>query len=142
MACILLLVRDAENRHTVEQAIQSLSAHTIEEAPDGATAIQMVEKGGIDLVLADTETDAFDGFEICRRLRLKDKTAAIPVVILATAQSPVELRLRGLDLGVADFIVLPIEPLELLARLGSALRSKALADEVRRHNIELAGKVL
>jgi len=45
-------------------------------------------------------------------------------------------------MGAADFIVQPIEPLELLARLGSILRSKALADEVRRHNIELAGKVV
>jgi signal transduction histidine kinase/ActR/RegA family two-component response regulator len=141
MSCILLLVREAENRNSVRQAIQSLSTHTVIEAPDGVTAITMVEKGGVDLILADTEND-HDGFEICRRLRGKEKTATIPVVILATAQSPVEHRLRGLDLGVADFIVQPLEPLELLARLGSVLRSKALFDEVRRHNIELAGKVL
>jgi signal transduction histidine kinase/ActR/RegA family two-component response regulator len=142
MACILLLVKDDENRQAVKQAIQSLSSHKIVDAPDGLSAIQMVEKGGIDLILADTETDRIDGFEICRRLRTKEKTATIPVAILATAQNPVEHRLRGLDLGVADFIVQPIEPLELLARVGSVLRSKALADEVRRHNIELAGKVL
>jgi signal transduction histidine kinase/ActR/RegA family two-component response regulator len=142
MACILLLVKEAENRSAVRQAIQSLSAHTVIDAPDGATAIRMVEGGGVDLILADTENNSIDGFEICRRLRSKEKTATIPVVILATAQSPVEHRLRGLDLGIADFIVQPLEPLELLARLGSVLRSKALFDEVRRHNIELAGKVL
>jgi signal transduction histidine kinase/ActR/RegA family two-component response regulator len=142
MACILLLVKEAENRSAVRQAIQSLSAHTVIDAPDGATAIRMVEGGGVDLILADTENDDIDGFEICRRLRSKEKPATIPVVILATAQSPVEHRLRGLDLGIADFIVQPLEPLELLARLGSVLRSKALFDEVRRHNIELAGKVL
>lgn len=142
MACILLLVRETENRNAVRQAIQSLSNHAVVEALDGETSIRMVEKGGVDLILADSENDKVDGFEICRLLRSKEKTATIPVVILATVQSPVEHRLRGLDLGVADFIVQPIEPLELLARLGSVLRSKALFDEVRRHNIELAGKVL
>ena len=142
MACILVVVDDSENRAAVRDAIKSLSTHKIVEASDGVAALRLVEKGGVDLVLARTHGHGVDGFELCRRVRANDKTAAVPVVLLATAQSPVENRLRGLDMGAADFIVQPVEPLELLARLGSVLRSKALADEVRRHNIELAGKVV
>jgi len=81
----------------------------------------------VDLVLVRTHGQGLDGFELCRRVRANEKTAAVPVVLLATAQSPVENRLRALDMGAADFIVQPIEPLELLARLGSVLRSKTLA---------------
>jgi signal transduction histidine kinase/ActR/RegA family two-component response regulator len=142
MACILVVIDDKENRVAVQDAIRSLSSHKLVEAPDGVVALRLVEEGGVDLVLARTSIQGMDGFELCRRVRANDKTAAVPVVLLATAQSPVENRLRGLDLGAADFIVQPIEPLELLARLGSVLHSKALADEVRRHNIELAGKVV
>jgi signal transduction histidine kinase len=142
MACILVVIEEDENRAAVEHAIKSLSTHKIVEASDGDIALGLVEEGSVDLVLACTEIRGMDGFELCRRLRANEKTTAVPVVLLATAQNPVEQRLRGLDLGVADFIVQPIEPLELLARLGSVLRSQALADEVRRHNIELAGKVL
>jgi signal transduction histidine kinase/ActR/RegA family two-component response regulator len=142
MACILVVIDDSENRAAVEEALRSLSSHKLVQAPDGAGALRLVEEGGVDLVLARTDIHGIDGFELCRRLRADEKTAAVPVVLLATAQSPVENRLRGLDMGAADFIVQPIEPLELLARLGSVLRSKALADEVRRHNIELAGKVV
>jgi signal transduction histidine kinase/ActR/RegA family two-component response regulator len=142
MACILVVVDDSENRAAVLDALRSLGTHKLVEAPDGAAALRLIDEGGVDLVLARTNTQGIDGFELCRRVRADDKTAAVPVVLLATAQSPVENRLRGLDLGAADFIVQPIEPLELLARVGSVLRSKALADEVRRHNIELAGKVV
>ena len=142
MACILVVVDDSENRAAVRDAIKSLSTHKLVEESDGVAALDLAEKGGVDLVLARTDIQGIDGFELCRRIHSNDKTAAIPVVLLATAQNPVENRLRGLDLGAADFIVQPIEPLELLARVGSVLRSKALADEVRRHNIELAGKVV
>ena len=142
MACILVVIDDSENRAAVKDAVKSLSTHKLVEAPDGGAALRLLEKGGVDLVLARTHGKGMDSFELCRRLRANDKTATVPVVLLATALSPVENRLRGLDMGAADFIVQPIEPLELLARLGSVLRSKALADEVRRHNIELAGKVV
>jgi signal transduction histidine kinase/ActR/RegA family two-component response regulator len=142
MACILVVVDDSANRAAVLDALGSIGTHKLVEAPDGAAALRLIEAGGVDLVLARTRTQGMDGFELCRRVRANDKTATIPVVLLATAQSPVENRLRGLDMGAADFIVQPIEPLELLARVGSVLRSKALADEVRRHNIELAGKVV
>jgi signal transduction histidine kinase/DNA-binding response OmpR family regulator len=142
MACILVVIQEAENRTAVEHAIRSLSTHKIIEASDGEAALRVLERGSVDLVLACTEINGMDGFELCRRLRTQEKLSAVPIVLLATAQNPVEHRLRGLDLGVADFIVQPLEPLELLARLGSVLRSQALADEVRRHNIELAGKVV
>jgi signal transduction histidine kinase/ActR/RegA family two-component response regulator len=142
MACILLLVDEVENRAAIERAIKSSSVHEVVEASEWAAALQLVEQGGVDLVLASTDSKGMDPFELCRHLRSHDKMATVPVVILATAQTSVEYRLRGLDVGVADFIVQPIEPIELLTRLGSVLRSKALAEEVRRHNIELAGKVL
>lgn len=142
MACILVVIDDSENRAAIQNALRSLSTHKLVETRDGATALRLVEEGGVDLVLVRTHGQGLDGFELCRRVRANEKTAAVPVVLLATAQSPVENRLRALDMGAADFIVQPIEPLELLARLGSVLRSKTLADEVRRHNTELAGKVV
>ena len=110
MACILVVVDDSENRAAVRDAIKSLSTHKIVEASDGVAALRLVEKGGVDLVLARTHGHGVDGFELCRRVRANDKTAAVPVVLLATAQSPVENRLRGLDMGAADFIVQPVEP--------------------------------
>jgi signal transduction histidine kinase/DNA-binding response OmpR family regulator len=142
MARVLLVIADGGTRAAVKQAIRSLSTHQVFEARDGASALARVASGSVDLVLAHTALDGLDGFELCRRVRGDSDPAAPPVLLLAPAQDQVESRMRGLELGAADFIVQPFEPLELLARLGSVLRSRALADEVRRHNVELARKVL
>jgi signal transduction histidine kinase len=145
MARILLLGSDDETRAEVCRALRQLSDHQVIELSDAAAALARLaakdSRDQIDLVLLDGHLPGLDGFELCRRIRASETTAHLPVVFL-TGHSQVEMRLRALELGVTDFIVRPIENLELMARLGSVLRSKALADEVRRHNSELAGKVV
>ncbi|HXU81452.1 MAG TPA: response regulator, partial [Polyangia bacterium] len=124
-------------------AICELSSHEVVECSEGRTALALVAKGDFDLVLLDVQLeDGLDGLEVCRRLRGDELTQNVPVVFLTATRQDIQSRLRGLELGAADFIVQPIDRLELLARIGSVLRSKALADEVRRHNFELAGKVV
>jgi signal transduction histidine kinase/DNA-binding response OmpR family regulator len=149
MARILLVGIEDEDRCAVGDAICELSKHEVVECADGATALALVLEGDFDLVLLDVQleqeskrTERLDGFEVCRRLRSDERTQNVPVVFLTATKQEIQHRLRGLELGAADFIVQPIDRLELLARIGSVLRSKALADEVRRHNFELAGKVV
>jgi signal transduction histidine kinase len=145
MARILLAGSEDEDRSTVGDAICELSKHEVVECSDGQTALALAAEGDFDLVLLDAKLPGkkhLDGFEVCRRLRSDERTQNVPVVFLTATRQDVQSRLRGLELGAADFIVQPIDQLELLARIGSVLRSKTLADEVRRHNFELAGKVV
>jgi signal transduction histidine kinase/DNA-binding response OmpR family regulator len=144
MARILLVGKDDDNRASVRTAIQQLSAHEVIEAASGSAALQRLEREAYDLVLLDVELPErdLDGFEVCRRVRGRERTENVPIVFLTATHHQVESRLRGLELGAADFIVQPVDNLELLARIGSVLRSKALGDEVRRHNYELASKVV
>src|SRR4051812_11580052 len=144
MARILLVGSDDETRACVRGSIEHLSTHQVLEVPSGAAALERMGAEILDLVLLDVELpDAdMDGFELCRRVRGRERTENVPVVFLTGAHHQVESRLRGLELGAADFIVRPVDHLELLARIGSVLRSKALGDEVRRHNHELASKVV
>jgi len=57
------------------------------EAPDGAAALRLIEEGGVDLVLARTHTPEWTDSSCAGGFRAHDKTAAVPVVLLATAQS-------------------------------------------------------
>jgi signal transduction histidine kinase len=144
MARILLLGSPDETRADARRAIRQLSDHDLIEVCDGAAALARIardHRGPLDLVLLDVDLPGVDGFDLCRRIRADERTEHLPVVFL-TSQAQVELRLRALELGVTDVLVRPVDGLELLARLGSVLRSKALADEVRRHNTELASKVV
>jgi signal transduction histidine kinase len=147
MARILLVGIEDEDRCALGDAICQLSKHEVVECADGTTALQLVQEGDFDLVLLDVQLAQgpkarLDGFEVCRRLRSDERTQNVQVVFLTATKQEIQDRLRGLELGAADFIVQPIDRLELLARIGSVLRSKALADEVRRHNHELASKVV
>jgi signal transduction histidine kinase len=142
MARILLVGPDDHHRLAVGDAIGQLSRHEVVVCANGAEALCRALAGDFDLVLLEVRLEGMDGFEVCRRLRADERTQNVPVVFLTATRQAVQNRLRGLELGAADFIVHPIDKLELLARIGSVLRSKALADEVRRHNFELASKVL
>jgi signal transduction histidine kinase len=142
MARILLVGKDDASRASVASAVRQLSAHEVVEASDGLRAFQMLGREAFDLLLLDVDLPALDGFELCRRVRGQEGIENVSVVFLTATHPEVESRLRGLELGAADFIVQPVDSLELLARIGSVLRSKALGDEVRRHNYELASKVV
>src|SRR5205814_9152934 len=126
-ARILLVGSEDEDRSTVGDAICELSKHEVVECSDGRTALALVAEGEFDLVLLDVPLDqgpsALDGFEVCRRLRGDERTEAVPAVFLTASRQDIQSRLRGLELGAADFIVQPIDRLELLARIGSVLRS-------------------
>lgn len=141
MARILLVDDDADSRFAVKEAIRLHGHHEVEESADGVSTLERLGHEEFDLVLLDVQMPGIDGFEVCRRIRADPRARRVPVVFLTATQYQVESRLRGLDLGAADFIVQPINNLELLARIGSVLRSKAVADEVQRHNFELVGKV-
>ncbi len=142
MARILFVAGEGPARSETALALRRLTSHEISEAANGAAALEAVGRKPFDLVLLDVVLTGIDGFEVCRRIRNEPRTADVLVVFVTAAHGHVENRLRGLDLGAADFIVEPIDQLELVARIGSVLRSKSLADEVRRHNIELGEKVV
>ncbi len=91
-----------------------LNARTVREA--GA---QLVQSDPIDLILLDVMLPDGDGYSFCRQLR--DTGHYMPVIML-TARSAAEDRVRGLDSGADDYMPKPFELPELLARVRSALR--------------------
>ncbi|MFK3937755.1 response regulator transcription factor [Alkalihalobacillus sp. NPDC078783] len=87
-------------------------------ASDGYEALHLLETESIDLVILDIMMEGMDGFELCKRIRA---TSSIPVVML-TAKSSEEDRIRGLKLGADDYVVKPFSPRELMARVEAVLR--------------------
>jgi signal transduction histidine kinase len=142
MARILLVAEDGEQQSSVMAAMRAQSLHEVVMISQGAQALRELVRTPCDLVMVQTDLPDLSGFEICRRIQADERMGNLPVMLLAQSDSQAENRQRGLDSGAADFIVQPIDSLELMARIGSTLRSKGLADEVRRHNHELAEKVV
>ena len=74
-----------------------------------------------DLLLLDWMLPGLSGIELCRRIRLRDETELLPVIML-TARSEESERVRGLSTGADDFIVKPFSVPELMARVKAILR--------------------
>lgn len=74
-----------------------------------------------DLILLDLMLPDMDGFEVCKRIKSKPETEAIPIIML-TARVDIEDKVKGLDYGADDYITKPFEGRELLARIGAVLR--------------------
>src|SRR5262245_21125676 len=84
-----------------------------ESAHDGHTGLLLALDGRFDLVILDAMLPVLDGFELLRRLR---KESAIPVIML-TARTAQQDRVKGLDSGADDYLPKPFGPEELAARV-------------------------
>src|SRR4029077_4713460 len=82
-----------------------------------------------DIVLLDFVAPRGHGFDICRRLKEQASTRFVPVVIV-TAQSERDDRLKGIMAGADDFLAKPFDPLELHARIQSLVRLKRYTDDL------------
>lgn len=116
----ILIVDDEKNiveliRINLEaNGFETISAYTGLEALEKANSIP-------DLVLLDIMLPDIDGFEVCRRIRLNQKTKDIPIIML-TAKSEESDKVIGLGLGADDYITKPFGVRELEARIKTVLR--------------------
>ncbi|PFG41628.1 DNA-binding response OmpR family regulator [Isoptericola jiangsuensis] len=113
----LLVVED--NEHVAGALVSVLGKHGYEviRAADGASALDALNQR-TDLVLLDLALPDMDGFEVCRRIRLVSDTP----IIMVTARTQLEARVRGLELGADDYVTKPYDIREVLARIDAVLR--------------------
>jgi response regulator RpfG family c-di-GMP phosphodiesterase len=129
---IVLLVDDDPLTLThFQAALSSEASLRVLTAVNGVEGLQLARKIQPDLIISDYRMPEMDGFEFCRQIRSDPDLASCMFVVLSGFSDTV-LKVRGLDIGVDDYLTKPIEVPELLARVRAALRIKALQDELRR----------
>jgi len=90
-------------------------------AHDGKDGIRMAELTQPDLILLDVTMPEMDGFEACQALKNHEKTQDIPVIFM-TARTDIVDKLKGFELGAADYITKPLQLEEVLARVTTHLK--------------------
>ncbi|MDT4906048.1 MAG: two-component system, cell cycle response regulator, partial [Pseudonocardiales bacterium] len=106
------------------------------EAVDGLTALEECRQEPPDVILLDIEMPGLDGYQVLSELKRDPGLENIPVVFL-TSRSGTEDVVAGLRGGAHDYLKKPFEPIELLARVGSAIHVKKLQDQLQQRNAEL-----
>ncbi len=138
-ADILVVDDHAETRELLDAHLAN-AGYRVLTAKSGPEALDAVAAHPPDLILLDVMMPGMDGYEVCRRLKSDERTAFIPIIIL-TALHDFELRLQGIELGADEFLSKPFNHPELLTRVRSLLRVKALHDQVAASNRRLEEKV-
>ena len=125
-----LVVRAVVRRHLQEQG------YAVLEAEDGRAALRCCRAEQPDVVLLDVEMPGLDGHQVLEALKADPDLSMIPVVFL-TGRTSTDDVVAGLALGAHDYLKKPFEVAELIARVSSAVRLKAVQDELRSRNLEL-----
>src|SRR5437762_1926392 len=102
----VLIVDDSIPLHKLVKTHLEPDSIAVQSAYDGESAIAKAVSLHPDLILLDVDMPQLDGFEVCRRLKANPQTANIPLIFL-TASTVIADRVKGLDLGAADYMAKP-----------------------------------
>lgn len=130
MPRLLLVEDDATLAEALARALRGLG-HEVTVAGSGERALEVLgdRRGSTDLVLLDVMLPGVDGFEVCRRIRADD---TVPVILLTARGDAVDV-VVGLEGGADDYVVKPVEPRVLDARVKAILRRSAPAQPPKPH---------
>ena len=130
MSARVLVVDDIEPNVKLLEAKLAVEYYEVITATSGQEALEQVEKNKPDIILLDVMMPGMDGFEVCSRIKSNPESAHIPVVMV-TALTDVQDKVRGLEAGADDFLSKPINDVALMARVRSLARLKMALDEWR-----------
>lgn len=112
----VLIVDDTPGNLALLSDMLSEANYRVLVATDGQSALEQIQYIRPDIILLDVMMPGIDGFETCSRMKADPLTAAIPILFM-TGLSELDHLLRGFDEGAVDYIVKPIRPAEVLARI-------------------------
>lgn len=125
----ILLVEDrSASAERVVAAMAKFHEITIEPRPQ--EALFKAAEGDFDLIIVSLGLQNYDGLRLCSQLRSLERTRALPILIVAEQEDRQKV-LRGLDLGVNDYLMRPIDRNELIARVRTQIRRKRYVDQLK-----------
>ena len=136
-ATILVADDRPESVRLVRHLLQA-EGYTILAAYDGQEAVDRIREYLPDLVILDLNMPVLNGYEVCQRLKADPATSDIPVLMLTAWTGP-EQRVKGLQLGAVDYMGKPFDYRELVVRIQTRLRTKQEADRLRKAKRAIRG---
>jgi putative two-component system response regulator len=129
----ILVVDDDDHHRRLMEILLRADGYLVDVAANGTDAHRCVTQQRPDLILLDIMLPDTDGYELTRKLKANHDTAAIPIIMI-TALSEREARLRGLEAGAEDFLIKPVDRTLLSVRVRNLLNVKNYHDLLRHHN--------
>ncbi|MEI3266841.1 response regulator transcription factor [Frisingicoccus sp.] len=131
----ILIVEDEKNMQEIIAEYMRRGGHTCFMADDGVDALMVLKNNPMDLMILDIMMPHLDGFSVCKMAR---EMSSLPIIML-TAKSGEDDKLKGYNLGADDYMTKPFSPKVLLAKANALLRrsSPLPADTVNAGKISI-----
>jgi CheY-like chemotaxis protein len=138
--CILCVDDNAENRNLAVELLQTVGAQVV-VAADGQEGIDQLfaHPSRFDLVLMDIHMPNLDGYEATQRIRAREEFCELPIVAATASASPEEWA-KCLAVGMNDYLVKPISPNLLFAKLRQWIRHRGSSASASANSVAIAGK--
>jgi len=125
----ILIVDDRATSY--ERIAATLSAeHTVDVEANPNEALFRAAEGNFDLLIVSLGLKDFDGLRLCSQIRSLDRTRNMPILAMAEADNNDRL-VRGLEIGVNDYLIRPIDKNEMLARVRTQIKKKRYTERLR-----------
>jgi len=125
---ILVADDEQEIRNLLDHFLGGLGYEVL-LASHGDEALKLAVEENPDLIILDIKMPGLDGLEVCKRLKEKEQTKLIPVIVITGFE---DNKMEALDRGADDFVNKPFDMAEIASRVKSALRIKHLSNELER----------
>jgi two-component system cell cycle response regulator len=131
----VLVVDDRQASY--ERLASMLSAeHTVDVEPDPSEALLHAAEGHYDLIIVSLSLENYDALRLCSQVRSLERTRNLPVLAISDADNNTRL-VRGLEIGVNDYLLRPVDKNELLARVRTQIRKKRFTERLR-DNVQMS----
>lgn len=137
--CKVLIADDSMTSRSVLSLLVQRAGHIPVEAGDGQEALLLARREVPDLVLLDVSMPHMDGYQVCAEIAADPSLCDVPVVLVSGRGASSD-KIRGLDLGAADYVTKPFNLDEVQARIGIQLRLRQLSQSLAHLNRELLKK--
>jgi two-component system cell cycle response regulator len=125
----ILIVDDRKSSY--ERIVATLSAeHSVDVEADPNEALFHAAEGNYDLLIVSLGLQNFDGLRLCSQVRSLERTRNVPILAVAEADNNARL-VRGLEIGVNDYLIRPIDKNEMLARVRTQIKKKRYTERLR-----------
>lgn len=136
----ILCVDDDQANLDLLEAMLLPKGYRVVTVDNGPEAVEKVTAQPFDLVLLDVMMPNLNGYQVCKRIKGDPLTRDIPVVMVS-ALSDRDARLKGLQAGANDFLCKPVDGIELQVRVANLLKIKEFGDFLKDHNQLLSNQV-
>lgn len=143
----ILIVDDIPDNIRLLSSMLVDNGYRVRKVVSGERALKAIALQVPDLILLDIRMPDMDGYEVCKRLKVSDITKEIPIIFISAADDVFD-KVKGFEVGGADYITKPFEPIEVLARVEQQLAIRryqqelfAKNEQLAQHNIQLEREI-